>query len=114
MFTPFLESGKCAGTEEKSGVIDGARTRDNQNHNLGLYQLSYDHRYRRAKRLSQPRHIAKRKIDSIDQIILQVWLVPTNQVRLTLSPLANPAHSTEFPLPPSHSLAIAAHHLFSF
>ena len=26
-----------------NGVIDGARTRDNQNHNLGLYQLSYDH-----------------------------------------------------------------------
>ena len=26
-------------------MIDGARTRDNQNHNLGLYQLSYDHRF---------------------------------------------------------------------
>lgn len=26
------------------GVTDGARTRDNQNHNLGLYQLSYGHR----------------------------------------------------------------------
>ena len=24
-----------------SGANDGARTRDNQNHNLGLYQLSY-------------------------------------------------------------------------
>jgi hypothetical protein len=24
-------------------VSDGARTRDNQNHNLGLYQLSYAH-----------------------------------------------------------------------
>ncbi len=24
-------------------VIDGARTRNNQIHNLGLYQLSYDH-----------------------------------------------------------------------
>ena len=24
-----------------SGATDGARTRDNQNHNLGLYQLSY-------------------------------------------------------------------------
>ena len=23
------------------GANDGARTRDNQNHNLGLYQLSY-------------------------------------------------------------------------
>ncbi len=26
-----------------AGVSDGARTRDNQNHNLGLYQLSYAH-----------------------------------------------------------------------
>lgn len=26
------------------GVIDGARTHDNWNHNPGLYQLSYDHR----------------------------------------------------------------------
>jgi hypothetical protein len=25
------------------GVIDGTRTRDNQYHKLGLYQLSYDH-----------------------------------------------------------------------
>ncbi len=25
------------------GVADGARTHDNQNHNLGLYQLSYSH-----------------------------------------------------------------------
>ncbi len=25
------------------GVIDGARTHDNWNHNPGLYQLSYDH-----------------------------------------------------------------------
>ncbi len=24
-------------------MTDGARTRDNQNHNLGLYQLSYGH-----------------------------------------------------------------------
>jgi hypothetical protein len=26
------------------GVADGTRTHDNQNHNLGLYQLSYSHR----------------------------------------------------------------------
>jgi hypothetical protein len=25
------------------GVTDGTRTRDNRNHNPGLYQLSYDH-----------------------------------------------------------------------
>ena len=28
-------------TAEFGGANDGARTRDNQNHNLGLYQLSY-------------------------------------------------------------------------
>ena len=28
------------------GANDGARTRDNQNHNLGLYQLSYVRRCR--------------------------------------------------------------------
>ncbi len=33
---------------KKNGVIDRARTGDNQNHNLGLYQLSYDHRWKRA------------------------------------------------------------------
>ena len=26
------------------GVADGTRTHDDQNHNLGLYQLSYSHR----------------------------------------------------------------------
>ena len=25
------------------GVANGTRTHDNQNHNLGLYQLSYSH-----------------------------------------------------------------------
>jgi hypothetical protein len=30
------------------GANDGARTRDNQNHNLGLYQLSYVRRCRRS------------------------------------------------------------------
>ena len=30
-------------TEEKNGVTDGARTHDNQNHNLALYQLNYGH-----------------------------------------------------------------------
>lgn len=29
--------------DRKDGVIDGTRTRDNRNHNPGLYQLSYDH-----------------------------------------------------------------------
>ncbi|GEM_PF-957446 len=34
------------------GVADGTRTRDNWNHNPGLYQLSYSHR--RTKRLGAP------------------------------------------------------------
>jgi hypothetical protein len=29
---------------ETVGVADGTRTHDDQNHNLGLYQLSYSHR----------------------------------------------------------------------
>ena len=35
-------------------VIDGARTRDIQDHNLALYQLSYDHR--REAEYSYARH----------------------------------------------------------
>jgi hypothetical protein len=31
------------------GVADGTRTHDNQNHNLGLYQLSYSHRRSRLR-----------------------------------------------------------------
>ena len=37
----------------KDGVIDGARTRDNQNHNLGLYQLSYDHHLTLGRKISR-------------------------------------------------------------
>ena len=33
-----------------NGVSDGARTRDPQDHNLVLYQLSYAHHCRRATR----------------------------------------------------------------
>ena len=29
--------------KEETGANDGARTRDNRNHNPGLYQLSYSH-----------------------------------------------------------------------
>ncbi len=35
------------------GVADGTRTHDDQNHNLGLYQLSYSHR--RAAKYSAAR-----------------------------------------------------------
>ena len=34
----------CLFLNALNGVTDGARTHDNQNHNLGLYQLSYSHR----------------------------------------------------------------------
>jgi hypothetical protein len=37
------------------GVTDGARTHDNQNHNLGLYQLSYSHRRTVDYRFNTPR-----------------------------------------------------------
>lgn len=33
-----------AGFLQNLGVADGTRTHDDQNHNLGLYQLSYSHR----------------------------------------------------------------------
>ncbi len=32
--------------EVLNGVTDGARTHDNQNHNLALYQLNYGHHRR--------------------------------------------------------------------
>ena len=32
--------------KKRNGVTDRTRTGDIQNHNLGLYQLSYDHRWR--------------------------------------------------------------------
>ncbi len=34
---------EMTGLEERNGVADGTRTRDNRNHNPGLYQLSYSH-----------------------------------------------------------------------
>ncbi len=29
--------------DKQTGVMDGTRTHNSQNHNLGLYQLSYHH-----------------------------------------------------------------------
>lgn len=44
---------KCRGVDDEGGwAIDGARTRDNQSHNLGLYQLSYTRRERKYTKLS--------------------------------------------------------------
>ena len=45
---PFSGSGLPTCTF--NGVSDGARTRDPQDHNLVLYQLSYAHHCRRATR----------------------------------------------------------------
>ena len=39
-WNPFKAS-KNLKSHIEYGANDGARTRDNQNHNLGLYQLSY-------------------------------------------------------------------------
>ncbi len=36
-----------------NGVADGARTHDNQNHNLALYQLNYGHHINPAWRARQ-------------------------------------------------------------
>jgi hypothetical protein len=38
-----------------NGVADGTRTRDNRNHNPGLYQLSYSHRWTAARGKQRPR-----------------------------------------------------------
>ena len=42
------------------GVADGTRTRDNRNHNPGLYQLSYSHRWTAARVIQA----STREIDS--------------------------------------------------
>ena len=39
-----------------NGAIDGARTRDNRNHNPGLYQLSYDRHKAENKTASRIDH----------------------------------------------------------
>ena len=39
------QTAPCSEILIKSGVNDGIRTRDNRNHNPGLYQLSYIHHY---------------------------------------------------------------------
>lgn len=47
---------------KRDGAIDGARTRDIQDHNLALYQLSYDRRTARwigpPRRVRQPVPVA--------------------------------------------------------
>src|SRR6185503_14062001 len=47
--------GRCDAGEENNGVADGTRTRDNRNHNPGLYQLSYSHRWTAARETQPPR-----------------------------------------------------------
>jgi hypothetical protein len=40
----MADEAKCLSALRFLGVADGTRTHDDQNHNLGLYQLSYSHR----------------------------------------------------------------------
>gem|GEM_PF-2252082 len=40
---PFRDSPLPKSSDMKNGVADGARTRDNRNHNPVLYQLNYGH-----------------------------------------------------------------------
>jgi hypothetical protein len=44
------------------GVIDGARTHDSQNHNLELYQLSYDHHLKAGANKRRNLYAGNRKI----------------------------------------------------
>jgi len=46
-------------------VSDGARTRDNQNHNLGLYQLSYAHHRSRILACLKQLIVATGCVDSL-------------------------------------------------
>jgi hypothetical protein len=50
-FEPFRRIKKTAGQADGfRRVIDGARTHDSQNHNLELYQLSYDHHVKSGRK----------------------------------------------------------------
>lgn len=48
----------------RNGATDGTRTRDNLNHNQGLYQLSYGHRLGRRE-TRRERCESKRRISEI-------------------------------------------------
>ena len=56
---------KLAIVEEAVGANDGARTRDNQNHNLGLYQLSYVRRCRVDIIAFRPKTCQKHRISGV-------------------------------------------------
>ena len=43
MFRAALDHSRRNGDTDQVWVTDGTRTRDPQDHNLMLYQLSYDH-----------------------------------------------------------------------
>ena len=62
------------------GVIDGTRTRDNLNHNQGLYQLSYDHRLWGAALYAVSTAIQAQITPKIDPFL------PTNPARSRKSP----------------------------
>ncbi len=66
---------------ERSGVTDGDRTRDNRNHNPGLYQLSYGHHILQEDRFTeQELNIKKwgdRRGSNPRQQESQSWTLPT-------------------------------------
>ena len=62
-------STRLVGVHLLGGVANGTRTHDNQNHNLGLYQLSYSHR-RTELEYSAISHLFTRPT----QIFAPLWL----------------------------------------
>ena len=67
-------------------MTDGARTRDNRNHNPGLYQLSYGHRYRRRGDLRSRAEFAKRKMMFSAHEFHQAAIVDDEAHRIPITP----------------------------
>ena len=64
----------------KTGVADGARTRDHWNHNPGLYQLSYSHHGRKYRTIYPGHHLiygAPGRIRTCDPRLRRPLLYPT-------------------------------------
>ena len=69
------------------GVADGTRTHDNQNHNLGLYQLSYSHRgkdrHYRPRRVAFQRDAAAAAFSAFSAFAASGTLISTLKRRLS-------------------------------
>jgi hypothetical protein len=92
-------------------VIDGTRTRDNRNHNPGLYQLSYDHHLkRRAAGLLHVPTFGKAKIKHSAEILASTWIFRhVAPVRAPRAPVKSMAQQT-FTCPESALRNRAYHH----